>query len=295
MSQINERFTNKHGISEVIALWLSSDDYDYEPNTISTTTLIDAPIRRLLMQKHKHEIKEDVSERLWAGLGTAIHHVIEKLAPIDKYVTEERHRTEITIHDKTYILTGKIDLYNKESKFIEDVKVTTKYTFMDQPYKVEWEYQQNVYAYLLRKKGIPVEGLRISAIIRDYMQKDRFDERMPRRSTIDIELPLWSFEDQEAYIMQRLERHYTVEKAFETDYQLVCLPEERWESPTTFAAIKPPNVRATKVFTDLAEAHDWARGQKGAFDIVTRPGQAKRCLEYCSLQRFCEYGKQLTV
>ena len=67
--------TNKYNLPETLVDALSYDTHRMAGD-ISVTQLIDAPQIRIL--KRKHQLTEDVSEKLWALLGTAMHHILER-------------------------------------------------------------------------------------------------------------------------------------------------------------------------------------------------------------------------
>jgi hypothetical protein len=67
-------FTNKHNLPESFVRAVKVDRH-ITRGDISVTTLIDAPQIRQL--KRKYDVVEDVSDRVWALMGTAVHHVLE--------------------------------------------------------------------------------------------------------------------------------------------------------------------------------------------------------------------------
>jgi hypothetical protein len=69
------KLTNKHNLPDVFVKAVQNDGYS-STGDISTTTLVDAPQIRVL--KQQHEIVMDVSEMLWALLGTAMHNILER-------------------------------------------------------------------------------------------------------------------------------------------------------------------------------------------------------------------------
>ena len=74
--------TNDHNLSLLMAVWLLHDNYDYndEPNYISATSLL-RPIKQIILAKHvlSEEKVMDVSERISATLGNAVHDSIESV------------------------------------------------------------------------------------------------------------------------------------------------------------------------------------------------------------------------
>jgi hypothetical protein len=72
-----KRYTNKYDLPETIVRAVSNDTHPVGGD-ISVTQLIDSPKIRILKKKHKEEIQEDVSDMLYALMGTALHHIIER-------------------------------------------------------------------------------------------------------------------------------------------------------------------------------------------------------------------------
>jgi hypothetical protein len=64
-------------------------------------------------------------------------------------------------------LVGKLDLYEKSTKSIEDLKITSVFSAKSEA-KIEWEYQTNCYGFFLRNAGYEVESAHINAIITDW-------------------------------------------------------------------------------------------------------------------------------
>lgn len=67
--------TNKHNLPETLVKAVQYDTHKLA-GTISVTTLIDAPQIRFLKSKYDHE--SDVIENIYALMGTALHHVLER-------------------------------------------------------------------------------------------------------------------------------------------------------------------------------------------------------------------------
>jgi len=152
---------------------------------------------------------------LWALLGTAIHKVLQENANED---IEVEKKVRLTLPNG-WTLTGIIDVFNKTEHLIEDYKVTSVWSFLLGD-KKEWENQLNVYAYMLRLQGYTIDRLRINAILRDW-QKSKVSEDYPEIPFVSKEIPLWTFEEQEKYVIERM-------RLFENEPQ-ECSDEEKWK------------------------------------------------------------------
>lgn len=67
--------TNKYNLPDTLYQAISYDTHKLAGD-ISVTTLLDAPQIRLLKRKHQYE--EDVVDSLYALMGTALHHILER-------------------------------------------------------------------------------------------------------------------------------------------------------------------------------------------------------------------------
>jgi hypothetical protein len=247
----------------------------YTPNAerMSVTDLIGPPLIRSLKLKHWDELEEDVSDKLWALLGSAVHYVLEKGAS-DSSLSEEKLTTKMGI----FTLVGKPDLYVNEG--IEDWKITSVYSFL-LGNKIEWEQQLNVYKFLYETHGFPVKKLTINAILRDWQKGKSYEEGYPPIPFISSPVSVWSLTQCAHYIDNRLAIH-------SLEIPAPCTPEERWARPTKYAITKDGNKRATKLFDSLEEAE---KSLTKGFHIDERPGSDIRCGSYCSVNKFCEYFK----
>ena len=87
--------TNKHNIPEVFVRACMVDRH-ITKGDISTTQLIDAPQIRYL--KAHNDIEEDVSDRLWMLMGTAMHHVLER-SEVANYYARQLMDAAIVLED----------------------------------------------------------------------------------------------------------------------------------------------------------------------------------------------------
>ena len=113
----------------------------------------------------------------------------------------------------------------------------------------------------------------------------------PQKQVAIIDIPLWTFEQQEEFIKDRIHKHGVAELAMETDTDLPdCTPEEMWEKPTTYAIKKDGGVRAKSVHKTKEEAEKAYLSLKTPKDytIEIREGGRTRCEKFCQVAPFCE-------
>lgn len=276
------KITNKHGLPEVFVNLLTRSPYSKGKAHLSATELLSSPRIVQLKKRHFDDIEEDVSDRIFALFGTAMHSILED-GKTSNAIVEQRLHVNIDGWD----ISGAIDLQepNKEGISISDYKTTGAWAVMNE--KLEWEQQLNIYAYLVEKvKGIPVKDLKIVAIIRDWSRRDaQTKEGYPEAPVKSISISLWPFEERENFIKERISLHSNALLASETGEDILfCTPSEMWEKETTYALKKIGNKRATAVYQTLEEAQEKA---STGFEIETRKGERTRCKDYCQVNKFC--------
>lgn len=277
--------TNKHNLPEVFRRFAVADKYSRGGARKSITQLIDSPRVDALKRQHWDEIEVDVSERIWALLGTAVHAILEEATP-EYQIAEERLFAE----HSGWTISGGIDnqeadtqvTKNQKGYTVTDYKVTTAYVVKSQ--KPIWKYQLNSYAYLLRKaKNIKVTKLQIVAIVRDWSRnKAEQNEEYPQAPIVVVDIPVWGEEQQDKFVADRIDLHQETEIRSMVDEPLPeCSAEERWQDPAmyavmnrtedTWAVMKPGKSRADKVFDNESDATQHSMKVNG--QIVHRPGK----------------------
>lgn len=292
------RFTNKHNLPQGIFEALTADNYDGvkdDPKVISVSGLINPPRVRQLWQKHESEIEQDAMDMVWSMFGRAVHEVCDNISSTGR-IKEERLELEVETAAGSMKLTGKPDIFNISSGIIEDYKITSAWSlvFAGESGKEEWEKQLNCYAYLLRKKGYQVNGLRIIAILRDWTNsKATEDESYPQSQIQIVNIKDWGIAEQERYIRERIELHVSANGRAEADLP-VCTEGERWARPTTYAVYVKGGKKATKVFEDKAQAEAFIKfSNDPRLELVTRHGKSTRCLAYCPVNKFCSFYRSI--
>jgi len=108
------QLTNKHKLPQPVVDAVNS--YEYKPHSgkISVTELIDSPRVRQLKSRHHGEMSEDVSDRLYALMGQAMHKILEESN--NTGVIEKR--LESTYDN--WKVSGQFDRYDPETKTIQD-------------------------------------------------------------------------------------------------------------------------------------------------------------------------------
>ena len=287
------KFTNKFNLPQTFVNVIHRPTYSKGKAHISATEIINSPRIVQLKKKHWDDIEQDASEMVWSLFGSAVHNILEH-GKDKNHIVEERLHLEY----EGWHISGAIDLQevNPETGTvtISDYKVTGAWAVMNE--KDDWHRQLNIYGWMVEKvKKVPVGKLQIIAIIRDWSARDAASkEGYPQSPVATIDIPLWTFEEREAFITKRIYDHGTALFEMETDGEMPdCTPEEMWEKKTSYALKKDGNVRAKSVHETLEDAEKaLAKSEETAkknekFAIEVRQGERTRCRSYCQVSPFC--------
>jgi hypothetical protein len=288
------KLTNRHGIPETIVRAIADDEYDKGDSVLSVTQLISPPRIVVLQKLNEHNLEADVADRVPSLLGTAVHKIIEKGSKdIPGHIIEERLFATIL----GWKISGAVDLQidNGDGTWsINDYKITGVYSVLSN--KPEWEQQLNCYAYLARLTcGRRVTSLKIIAILRDWQRKQaEIKPDYPSSQIVAVDIPVWSDEQQEAYVTERVALHQAAEKAVDNGSGLAyCTDQERWVRGEVWALMKEGRKSAVKLYDNEVEANEAARLAGAGHSIQHRAGVATRCSgNYCLVSAWCRQWQE---
>lgn len=213
------KITNNEGLPDAIVRAVQNDPYDPGDSDITVTQLIGSPQIRVLSKRHKDEIEEDASERLWALLGQAVHTILE------------RAETSASVEQRMYItvggwkIGGRFDRNVIESGLLQDYKVTSAWALVFGDRLAEWERQLNVLAHILRSNGREVNRVEICAILRDWAPAQAAKSKdYPKTKFVIVPIRLWTPGEAHTYIEDRIAAHQEAESTG----VMSCTNEERW-------------------------------------------------------------------
>jgi hypothetical protein len=280
--------TNHTALPEPVFQALTRSDYTKGSSNRSVTQLIDSPRVRILRKENDERISEDAADMLWSVLGTAVHKMFED-NEVEGHISEERLYAEV----ENWIISGAIDVQRGEANgkvTVLDYKCTSAWSVIYG--KPEWDKQLNFYAWLVEHcKDIKVGKLQIVAVLRDWQRKKaEVDSHYPQAPIVMVDIPLWSFEERDAYVRGRVMIHQDAEFQRLTGETLpLCSDEERWKKEDSFAVKKSGNKRALRVFDSMEQAEAY---MKDGMEIEVRKGKCVRCEDnYCKVAEFCDqYG-----
>ena len=281
--------TNQFNLPKPFENIAKNPSYSKGKAHISATSLLNSPKIVTLLKKHDDELTQDVSDMIWSIFGSAVHNVLEKGAD-EHNIVEQRMFAEVD----GWHVSGAIDLQvvDTDGIHIKDYKTTSTWAVMND--KPEWEQQLNIYAWLVYKnKQVPIKSLQIVAILKDWSKREAERKpEYPQKNVAIVDIPLWTFEEQDNFIKGRIAKHSAAEFAMETNGQLdECTPAEMWEKPTQYAVKKEGGVRAKSVHADKEEAEVALEKAGKGFILEVREGGRTRCENFCPVSEFCDQYK----
>jgi hypothetical protein len=294
--------TNKSNLPNVIKRAVANDPYDSSGSDISTTRLITPPRIRVLEARHWENLTEDVADKIFALLGSSVHHVIER-AVTDEDIAELRLFHEVN----GWTLSGQFDLLTSKGELI-DFKVTSAWAALDalKNGKPEWEQQLNVLDYLSRHtdhslknylgKTLKVKSLSIMAILRDWSKmKTMTSKDYPRKQVVMIPVRQWSEEEQDNFVLARIKAHQEAE----VGELPVCSAKERWRKDDKYAIMKDGRKTALRLLDTKDQVKQYLKDNKlvegKGCTVVLRAGEDIRCQSYCRVNSFCDYFLEKSV
>ena len=292
------KYTNRHNIPQEIINAVHNDSYSKGKATISATGLLQPPRIRLLAQENYEKLTIDVSDEIWKLLGQSVHTILERANENNEdVITEQRMFT--VVNDWT--VSGQTDSIDVKSNTLKDYKVTSVWSIVSalKEGKVEWEQQLNIYAYLYKQTtGKTIDQLNIIAIARDWNKNQylRSGGDYPPSPITVLNIDLWSDEEQEAFIKQRVSIHQEAEVDYLINDKLpLCTDEERWRRKDTYRVEKKGRKTAVRVLDTQEEADEYVEGHKDSklLKVVEAKGECVRCANYCDVAEFCnQYNEE---
>jgi hypothetical protein len=254
---------------------------------LSATTLIQGLKQIILMDRHWEELTDDVSDRIWAIFGQAVHSLMENEGENDFTEQEMSYKVgDITV-------TGCIDNYDMRNGIIGDYKTASvvKVKFGDFN---DWYLQGMIYAWLLTKNKFPVNRCRFIALLKDHSKTDaKRDYQYPKKPVHVYEFPVTAqgLFKIGLFIKHKVEEYKRcIQLADETIPP--CSPEERWDRPPKFAVMKNGLKRAVRLFDDRESAARLAEEKGAGHYVEHRPGESIRCQSFCICCDYCNFYRE---
>lgn len=274
----------------------ATSNHRYKPNRYSVTEVLGGTCEAVLKRRHQGESDEDVSDRVWAILGTAAHKVMEASEATPTQMQEKW----LCVSVGDYELSGIFDLYDDADGTVTDWKVTSVWQVMFGETE-KWRKQLLAYCWMLRQKGYDAHRGQIVAILRDHSKRKAATEAdYPDHP---VQVFSWEFTEDNFTEAARWIADWFSEVQLQEllpDGELEpCDDDTRWHKPDKWAVMRRGQKRAVKLFDSESAATkhaDWLMNQasnKGRMCYVEfREGEDTRCQSYCSVAQFCPYGRR---
>ena len=288
------KITNKKNLPDVLMQACQAYQKKYEDGkmtNLSVTDLLKPPLMRRLEKEFDSEIEEDLTDRIWALTGQALHEVLAK-NKVENTLTEER--LKITIHNVE--VSGQFDMYFA-SGLLQDYKFTNVWKIIYNDFE-DWILQLNIYRYLLIKAGFEVNKLQIVAILRDWQKtKASREENYPGCQVKIIDIDLLPIKEIELYLNERVQFHLYGE-SIPIEKIEICSKKERWHQDDKYALMKEGRKSAVLLFDNekdcIRAVDDYnAAGDTNLFYLEERRGKDTRCELYCRASKHCPYYKKI--
>ena len=308
------KYANTSSVPLSLAVFLASDFYDHEENTISATSLI-KPLRQIVLSARVPEDMTplDLVNLVPSRMGSAIHDAIERSwkdnyqVALDSLGYPKRVIEKIRINPKPEELTdGQIPIYLEQrahkqvGKFlisgkydfigdgrVEDFKSTSTFTAMNNTNDEKYIWQGSIYRWL-NPQIITKDEMAIQFIFTDWSKaKDMQDPKYPQQRIQQRILPLKSIQETDAFIKRKLgqiEQYWDVPE----DQIPLCTDADLWRSEPVFKYYKNPEKRArsTKNFDNRHDAQLRYIEDGSVGIVVEQPGQVTAC-KYCPAFAVC--------
>lgn len=285
------KITNKKGLPEQLVRAVERE-YTYQPKRYSITSLLDTHRILQLKRRHNEELSQDVGDMIWMIFGSGIHKAIEDAGVGEGQHAEKRLEWEFD----GYTLSGIVDFIDEKKEIILDWKTTSLWTYIYKSNYDKWLKQLQLSALLwFKNTGQWIQKGQIGALLKDYKKKPFPEEGYPDSELQIIDFDLGSPRDIEDWLLQVFD-DIAIYETFDDHELPLCSPEERWNTGDKWAVIEKGKKRAARVYDNEDDALQHVSDAFSAgvkMEIDFRPGEDKRCKDYCPVKQFCEYGRNL--
>lgn len=310
------RYSNQMNIPLPLAVFLATDDYDYDPTAISATALM-KPIRQLILTKrvNPEDNPIDIAGLVSSRMGSAIHAAIEKawltpknalkalgmsaklienvvINPSKPLLKLNPNAIPIYMEQRAYKQVGE---YKVSGKFdfvaegrVQDFKSTSVYSYLNQTNATKYSLQGSLYRWL-NPDIIHKDDMVVNYIFTDWSAADAKQKpEYPQARVLTQRIPLISVEDTQAFVEAKLKQIEKYKDAKESDIPY-CTDEDLWRKATVWKYYKHKDKtdgRSTKNFDNSADAYARLADDGYTGIVVEVKGQVVAC-RYCNAFSVC--------
>lgn len=310
------RYSNQMNIPLPLAVFLATDDYDYDPTTISATALM-RPIRQLVLTKrvNPEDNPIDIAGLVSSRMGSAIHAAIEKawlnpkqalkalgmptkladnvmINPSKPMLELNPNAIPVYMEQRAYKQVGN---YKVSGKFdfvaegrVQDFKSTSVYSYLNQTNVTKYSLQGSLYRWL-NPDIIHKDDMVVNYIFTDWSAADAKQKpEYPQARVLTQRIPLISVEETQAYVEAKLKQIEKYKDAKESEIPY-CTDEDLWRKATVWKYYKHKDKtdgRSTKNFDNSADAYARLADDGYSGIVVEVKGQVVAC-RYCNAFSVC--------
>lgn len=308
------KYVNTSSVPLSIAVFLATDNYDYDESCISATTLL-KPIRQTVLSARvpPEQGMVDIAGLVSSRMGSAIHDAVErawtqspekalkslgfpdrviqriKVNPTPEEVAagcvpvylEQRAYKDVAGHR----VSGKFDFVGDGR--VEDIKSTSVNTWINHTNDEKYVLQGSIYRWL-NPDIITQDVMAIQFIFTDWSAiRARTEKNYPPTRTVQKTFQLLSVAETDQYVRNRLallDRYWHAPE----DTLPLCTDEELWRKAPQWKYYKNPNsrTRSTKNFDNKQDAYIRMAEDYNVGVVVEVPGQVVAC-KYCAAFPVC--------
>ncbi len=265
---------------------MAEDHYKITPKRYSVTTLL-KPVREILLSRRYNDvIEQDCSDMIWALFGQATHAVLEKYSVGKTEFAEEKL---LYTFENGYTVSGVIDLYDMEKSEVVDYKTASVWKVIKRDFD-DWRKQGLMYAWLLHYNGLPCDSITFYAILKDHsMSKAKREADYPQSNIFKYAFPVTDTEiiEIDKFIREKIDEIIKYEDKPDDELPL-CSLEDRWNDGDKYAVMRKGRKTALRVLDSEEEAELYKMNNGGDY-IEKRPGEDKKCNDYCRCCTKCNY------
>jgi hypothetical protein len=241
----------------------------------------------ILTDRHWDDLEDDVSDRIWAIFGAAVHSLMESEGESD--FAEQ----DISFPVGGITVTGRVDNYDMENGIIFDYKTASVWKVKFEDFD-DWHRQGMIYAWLLAKNGFKAEKCRFIALLKDHSKSDASRDRAYPPNPVyvyEFDVTFDRLAKIEAFIFERVGEY--LKNAEKPDNEIPpCDRQQRWQSPTTYAVKKAGRKKAVRVLYTEESAAEFLKTVDKSHCVEKRVGESVRCKSYCLCREFCNFYQE---
>lgn len=311
-------YTNRSNIPLSVAVFLATDNYDYEPDVVSATQLL-RPLRQLILSQRvpPGTAPVDLEERIASRMGQAIHDGIDQawtnsyqdalrnLGYPSSLIERVQVNPSVVMPDTIpvyleqqiyknfngYRISGRFDFLAEGQ--LEDFKTTSVFTWIHDTNDEKHAWQGSIYRWIDPQR-ITWNEMAIQYFFTDWSAaKAKVDPKYPQSRTLQRILPLKSVGETEAFVANKLRLLDQYKDAPEAALP-ACTDEDLWQREPVWKYYKNPTntKRSTKNFDTYHDAHLRLIEDGSVGKIVEVPGQVTAC-KYCAAFSVCTQKDRL--